>query len=69
MRSWTKMYGQFWEHHWIIKATCSQEALERARDVCAPPGPHGQTHHLQPRYKRWKHGGYEVVQGGVLIGA
>lgn len=71
--SWTRMHGEkHWVHHWIVRATCAQEAEEHVEvSLGAPQRSHAgpvSVFHRGIDVVGWKRRGYEVLQAGGVRG-
>lgn len=70
--SWTVMVGEEgWIHHWIVRATCPEEAREYVEENLSAPkesdagGFRGiEVFHGHVRAWGWKRRGYHVIQPG-----
>lgn len=69
--SWTRLIGEkHWVHHWIVRATCPEEAQEYVEDSLAAPRrsytdlSSMSIFHGGVDVVGWKRRGYEVLQAG-----
>ena len=67
--SWTRMYELGWVHHWIVEATCVEEARAWVEGI-SPSGQSGnkamRIHHFPAKPRGWRRKGYEITQNGHI---
>ena len=65
LRSWTKFLSdRSWQHHWIIRATCAEEAVDFVEKNLKLVNEARFYHSDYVYCRRWKDKGYEITQLG-----